>query len=122
MVLELALRSQQQCRNVLGNRNFTMLKWKEKVVKEILYALRRVELLRVPAQGRLSVVGVSSRMDYCLPILQPEECPFLQGTVLGMSAFGDIDISSLFPRMEELFHRCRLNQTHFLSVNSNSGI
>lgn len=63
MVLELALRFQQQYRNVLGNRNSTMSKWKEKVVKEILYALRRVELLRAPAQGRLSVVGVVVLQD-----------------------------------------------------------
>lgn len=48
-----------------------MLKWKEKVVKEILYALRRVELLRVPAQGRLSVVGVSSRMEGAAACPQP---------------------------------------------------
>ena len=109
--LELALRSQLQSRKILENRSPTSLKWREEVGREILYALKHLEQV---TQGRPSGVSLIVLQDRLL---------LAYFTTQGMPiSIGHSDISALFPKTEELFRRCRLIQTRFLSVNSSSGI
>lgn len=109
------------CRRVLGNRNPTGLngvrKWGE---KEILYGLRYFEPLRALAQGRPSMVGVIVLEDGLL--LAHGNAHACRARCWGRSAFGDTDVSGLFPRTEGLFSRFISVQAHFLSLNSSSGI